>query len=145
MKWYEDPVYIKMCDCEEIQKGKITDGVSGQHIGKNIIICSHRDVGSYYYNIDTIGERENEEQYIESSKSIWLPRLDQLLEMIKETTCLLSDGEWVYRFGQWCFPQFPNIVKTSINQLLIAFVMKENHSKTWDGSKWIKEALCVSS
>ena len=64
---------------------------------------------------------------------IWLPRQDQLQEMVnlEPTPLLLS------RFHGW----FKNEVINrkcleSMEQLWLAFVMKEKYGKTWDGETW---------
>ncbi len=65
---------------------------------------------------------------------IWLPRQDQLQEM--------ADIGFVYIsakfFGMWCDDiQYDEPKFTSMEQLWLAFVMKEKHSKTWNGQEWV--------
>ena len=75
--------------------------------------------------------------YSSQYQAVQLERQDQLQEMVKETNQLLSDGEWAYRFGQWCFLQLPRIVFASMEQLWLAFVMKEKYNKVWSGEDWV--------
>ena len=133
---------IKMCDCPEIQEGhKDSEG----------------DLYAYYYN-DRDGLRELEfiryshplqnPQHYSHLESIWLPRQDQLQEMIED----------VFRFGTSVrnitiainFAKFCGIYdedsegssnihirKGSIEQLWLAFVMKEKYNKSWNGDEWL--------
>ncbi len=109
--------YIKMCDCEEIQK---------QWTPK-------------YYDI-VFNKGGNVGHYKKSSKnqSIWLPRQDQLQEMVETNP--------VDRLNGWLEETFiPNknhahILVSRYNTYeknWLVFVMKEKHNKTWDGNKWI--------
>ena len=71
-------------------------------------------------------------------RHIWLPRQDQLQEMVNCRTAsdysrwaykLLAPSEWLWEYeGDW-----------SVEQLWLAFVMKEKHGKRWNGEDWIKE------
>ena len=67
---------------------------------------------------------------------IWLPRQDQLQEMVNDNniTALLQD------FISWLSKQcnLP-MHMTSMEQLWLAFVMKEKYNKTWDGKEWVIE------
>ncbi len=135
--------YIKMCDCDEIQEGKPQDGVSGTWVGRDIILCTHGDwCGNYFYSVDTTKTRicdscGNEEDYIGSIKTIWLPRQDQLQEMVS-----YIGGTWVV---EQYFHNYLHSIYThdrasenidSMEQLWLAFVMKEKHNKTWNGQDW---------
>ncbi len=66
---------------------------------------------------------------------------DQLQEMIKDETRPV----WylVERFAIWCKSQRKDIVLgfVSMEQLWLAFVMKEKYGKIWDGTDWIKEVI----
>ena len=68
--------------------------------------------------------------------AVWLPRQDQLQEMVKE------------KFTGWTYPGVLNKLQkfcfeisyyNSMEQLWLAFVMKEKYSKVWDGENWIKK------
>jgi len=69
---------------------------------------------------------------------IWLPRQDQLQEMLGEIIPDIHirkklDGKWYItwmQFGQW------EILCDSMEQLWIALVMKEKYNKTWNGEDW---------
>ena len=128
--------YIKMCEkAEEIQKGHPQDGVGG-HWHSGCIILTHE--GDYYRVIDKEAERTcescgNTETYILSTRSIFLPRQDQLQEMVV--------NDWADNFRKfihWCFPSIGKVIPFvgSMEQLWLAFVMKEKYNKTWDGENW---------
>jgi len=92
------------------------------------------------------------------SSKIWLPRQDQLQEMIKiigEEVRTCADHERLDSFHLFVFPkrgsgvmphkkEFEAIAKQeayvtqfhSMEQLWLAFVMKEKYQKTWNGERW---------
>ena len=71
--------------------------------------------------------------------ALWLPRQDQLQEMVKttETEPAPIVVEMLARFATWGL-YVENYPFTSMEQLWLAFAMKEKHSKRWDGDKWVK-------
>ena len=105
--------YQKMCDCPQIQKQR----------------NKYADFNSW----DFLGEGKKE--------SIWLPRQDQIQEMmIKE------------RFGDFgthwdmCIDipiQFvaknPKLELSSMEQIWLSCYMLAIHQKIWDGEKWVKK------
>lgn len=70
-------------------------------------------------------------------RSFWLPRQDQLQDMIKT----IFAWEKLNQFNCWFdeevltrgILQFDN---SSFEQLWLAFVMKEKYNKTWNGKGW---------
>ena len=62
---------------------------------------------------------------------IWLPRQDQLQEMI--------DGDWVKSFitFMWWYQDENTEIYKSMEQLWLSLVMKEEYGKTWNGEEWI--------
>ncbi len=68
-----------------------------------------------------------------SKELIWLPRQDQLQEMAR----LCVGGSNIYgRLRQITEFQMKTPHQT-MEQLWLAFVMKEKFNKTWNGSEWI--------
>lgn len=158
MKWYEDPVYIRMCDCPEIQdifKGfdlkqfpnyaydKVTERVS-------IIFWSPNKLKGMVGNkgnvlIVSIESDREKNQYVSDTEYdgdfctsvIWLPTQDKLQEMVK-STCPL---DLLNRFYRWCDATDIAGYDDSMEQLWLAFYMKEKHNKKWDGEKWIQQRL----
>ena len=63
---------------------------------------------------------------------IWLPRQGQLQEMVREE--YENDYSLSMRFTKF----IPGHADSSMEQLWLAFVMKEKHGKTWDGEDWVK-------
>jgi len=63
-------------------------------------------------------------------KSVWLPRQDQLQEMI--------GGDIQYRWDR-CNEFWFDITHSvgSFEQLWLAFVMKEKFNKIWNGEEWV--------
>ncbi len=72
--------------------------------------------------------------------NIWLPRQDQLQEMIKDKF-RLKTGEifLIQPFYYFSLSQFYQKVNASMEQLWLAFVMKEKYGKLWNGQNWVKE------
>ena len=66
----------------------------------------------------------------------WLPRQDQLQEMIisfghghQNSGILIGVSSFSYKY------RYDN---GSMEQLWLAFVMKEKYQKTWNGKEWVK-------
>ncbi len=128
VKWYEDPVYIKMADCPEIQeqiikrvkddKGWLRTSAVGP-----LVNAIARNGEVFTFHLGT-----------------WLPMQHQLQAMVA-----FDDGETVglihsfYKFcntlnmGQFCYDYY-----TSMEQLWMGFVMKELHGKGWSGTEWVE-------
>ena len=133
--------YIEMCDCPEIQnkwKPKMGDFFLRK--------CDVLALRGYF-----IEEKEYGEIHRKSTGGIrwwtdgkiWLPRQDQLQDMVTrynieyfsmsavhlhnhlECHIRVNDSYLIY------FQQF-----TSMEQLWLAFVMKENFNKIWKDGKW---------
>ena len=136
--------YIKQCDCEEIQehKEKPLDW-SG--------IQEHYYKGAYSYGLLTDGSYT----YWTGSHFIWLPRQDQLQEMVFEVNFEYENlAHLAWSFDKFCNGAHPNPFRdnkpfggdnmlilrslTSMEQLWLAFVMNELHGKVWTGEKWEK-------
>ena len=85
----------------------------------------------------------------EAKGDVWLPRQDQLQEMVRK-----HEERLFLRFRRWWgslverddkYPDFNSMSNEhldydSFEQLWLAFVMKENFNKVWDGSDWKAEA-----
>ena len=110
-------IYVKMCEkAEEIQKIKPEWNLEG-------------DDGEWWYPNDNKREVNH----------IWLPRQDQLQEILfthKEhlfPQCVLL-REFI-REGELYILHFLK----SMEQLWLAFAMKEKYNKIWNGEDWVKE------
>jgi len=123
--------YIKMCEkAKEIQKiGKISKGWSGIfRIGEYIYF----GVWGGHNGVEDVAER-----------IIWLPRQDQLQEMVDYD--LTNRCVEFYCFVSGRVPLTNEIINagqlhkfTSMEQLWLAFVMKEKYNKIWNGKDWEK-------
>lgn len=118
--------YIKMCEgAEEIQ--------SNQH--------NERDwLGNIYFgnlDIEPVEQKPHlfSNNFSEVTPStVWLPRQDQLQEMVADNSL---ERPWVhlcYQFYKWAHLNWNDFA--SMEQLWLAFIMKENYKKTWDGEEW---------
>ena len=115
--------YIKMCDCPEIQDHRPNI--------QTLVWCT----GICHEHGNTYWQKPGRMVFGGSSsrKVIWLPRQDQLQEMVKWTTPfyhMLIELSVFYRdtagIGEL----------SSWEQLWLAFVMKEKHGKVWAGTEW---------
>ena len=160
-------IYIKMSDCPEIQqnwqrdvgdwfyaKEDLGDRNDRSFIRKGTITCSG-DIADYCWasSCDFGGGIENYKD------AIWLPTQSQLQEMVGQSNieyllldfhkfvapddyCLHGDREvGFYHQGycEICTDQRNEVHRqfTSMEQLWLAFVMKEKFGKVWTGEKWI--------
>jgi hypothetical protein len=119
--------------CFKAKEIQDTEEVGGTWVGNRILyhiapMNQDHNRDGYYHVTDEEAIRRcescgNEESYIKSSKCVWLPRQDQLQEMYGTfQECSVNGG-----------------VVTSMEQLWLAFVMKEKHNKVWNGNDWINE------
>lgn len=105
--------YIKMCDCEEI-RGKWA-----------------KEKGDFYSAGGSIRVLFTDAFY-NNGKEIWLPRQDQLQEMVEKPTLKIESSlEYLFSF----FINNLTNYKTW-EQSWLAFFMKEKHSKIWVENNW---------
>ena len=132
--------YIKMCEkAEEIQKGWRPKEGDTLWVEKN----------DYHTNLIKYINKEEAIDVLKIilgvkrswlDKHIFLPRQDQLQEMIKEDWQLS-----LTEFCKWILGKNNTIFYThrgefnSMEQLWLAFVMKEKYNKIWDGKEWVVE------
>ncbi len=131
--------YIKMCEKAE----KIQKDWKKQRYNK-------RQLDIYWdgEEIDYVSAFQSSAWNKIEKGSIWLPRQDQLQEMVRERTkCAVGeDVRLAYMFHNWMTENdgglfgfgkaiLPN---PSMGQLWLCFVMKELYQKRWIGDKWIK-------
>ena len=146
--------FVKMCqEAEEIQKLKPFDEDCGFHNRKENIHISNANFYEQHLEKDKFNHYKN-------SIKIWLPRQDQLQEMVK--------GNWIQRQVRFydfifitakeccvsCFnaQNFKDSGKfyeeaervisetwKSFEQAWLAFVMSEQYQKYWTGTEWKKK------
>jgi len=128
------PEYIKQCDCPEIRDSIIKcDTIPN--------IYAYQPCPPYYegeeigYEIGDFYELRNLERD-NPYKIVWLPRQDQIQDMLFAEDLLNGDiGYVVHRL--WYFENKGGYNSSSMQQLWLAFYMKEKHNKTWSGKEWI--------
>jgi len=150
-----------MCDCPEIQgvwQPKIGDymwrkyTVFGEEIDRTIwpadqreeVIILHwkSEADGYYSAVNREGDERifNSMEEMNKATCIWLPRQDQLQEML-EALC----GTWealLVELSSWHSPwgalhnEYASSFK-SFEQAWLAFVMHEKHNKHWNGEEWV--------
>jgi len=121
--------YIKMCEgAEEIQEPR-----------PQVMIGSvpHYYNGIYQYETDSDGIV----RFWNSGGYIWLPRQDQLQEILGYPKCNAIEG-FVKFYGlinenMWFIK--PELFDYSLEQAWLMYVMKRKYNKVWDGGSWIKD------
>ena len=120
--------YVKMCEkAVEIQELSDTEGFRSTNLLNNI-----------FYNINI---HNFETTYCYKHKNnVWLPRQDQLQEIIK-TDDIILDCSKFFSFVAFytCERDRLDQVKKqtlSMEQLWLAFVMSQKYGKTWNGGDW---------
>jgi len=111
--------YIKMCDCPEIQ-GQVFDFGDGYN----------NDNSAYSGKI------------IDGGQLVWLPRQDQIQEMLPENKCKCSCC-LIFHLNQFIKDNIEGFFDAkieSLEQYWLAYYMSEKHQKFWDSKKqkWIK-------
>ena len=146
MKWYEDPVYIAMVDCPEIQEGKPISNVSDNSVVK---------VYEAYYGWYGIRLGDTKIYYTnrpnECIDSVWLPTQSDLQGMVdwkkyefnlswlgihRMFYCKAGCNLKYYKTGQ-AEDMGNYLMGNSMEQLWLSFVMKERWNKVWEGGKWV--------
>jgi hypothetical protein len=147
-------IYIEMCEkATDIQQNWLNHDTEGDFAVPSKTVRSYNGFWELQPNkVLIVG---NDDEYdltitkqgdINKTGAIWLPRQDQLQEMVGVKTagdledCGLlkgwDDGSgWAAIDGYRDSRIFDNF---SMEQLWLAFVMKEKYNKTWDGVDWVK-------
>ncbi len=128
------PKYILMCEkAEEIRKGK-----SPEWLIEGDYYC---EVSEYPFDNELLIKLMWRHKGLgRAKKRIWLPRQDQLQEIVAE--CFADLRSAINNFGLWCCHKY-SIYQTGQyedsfhtgEQLWLAFVMHEKYQKQWHEEK----------
>ena len=124
--------YIKMCEgTKEIQ----CDRILGRYeFGDIYYLESKHKHGGKFRFIGSYDGYDKDKELIE--KSVWLPTQEQLQEIIScnwhDVFCKFL---WWHSDNDKSSEEFESMF-TSMNEVWLAFVMKEKYQKTWTGKKW---------
>ena len=117
--------YIKMCEkAEEIQK-----------LWKPTVADFHTSYDWKEFHTVEFDYDSSKIDILGCPPHIWLPRQDQLQEMVKSDTIINWDFYHFINDGLTDYLDYFN----SMEQLWLAFVMKEKYNKTWNGEDWVIE------
>ena len=144
MEWYEDPVYIKMVDCPEIQEQRLEEAhkdtgkwKAGDYYVYRLVIHTVFIVPQY------LDAWADEPDYLHHPhENIWLPTQAQLQAMVPtkvgrtQPNCKMI-SELNHFYDYWDTNGIPNFL-TTWGQLWLAFVLKKKWNKVWSGSVWVK-------
>lgn len=133
-------IYIKMCDCEEIQNQcPFTEG--------DFIFNKSANNGTGHLFINYLYQPKKESNewvliYRDDEKkdfNIWLPRQDQLQKITKSDWSIhfSSIHGFMVTFDDPDF-EYKTMAKTS-EQAFLQFVMLKLYNKKWDGETWTKK------
>lgn len=123
MKFYENELYIDMCrKAEEIQDSKPYDPYQRRY--KQFF------VGDRGASVDEFGEWWNIEK--------WMPRLDQLIEMIEGGV-----GATLWHIARWEDEYSADMVCPYVGSwetLVLGYLMETKYGKKWDFEKreWVR-------
>ena len=126
--------YVKMCEkaveIQELWEPKEGDFVYGSD---GISVLKGR---WFYKNLSLFTEIYGDNVCdFEKSDCVWLPRQDQLQDIIGDfDECLRQIDRW----GCMSSIGFDYQYTTSMEQLWIGIVMKEKYNKVWNGNDWAK-------
>ena len=123
--------YIEMCNCPEIQKvwetqdGDVFAEEGGWDGDTELVMGIAFDCDDTFYSQP-------------DGDALWLPRQDQLQEMLPlEARSYLGPIRDFAFENEMNFSGVRNVfVFSSMEQLWLAFVMKEKHDKVWNGEEW---------
>lgn len=123
--------YIKMCDCDEIQgrwELKEGDMVYWPSDPSNIELFADEDVDAW--TIDEIKK--------EHGGGVWLPRQDQLQDIINDDDYTPED--FLNIISVYCMhnncDKYGGEIAGSMEQLWLSTFMHKKFNKKWNGNKW---------
>ena len=118
--------YIEMCEkAEEIQGRELVDGDWYATVFRDgvFLVYPHDAWDIPYYRHHRV-------------ECVWLPRQDQLQEMVD----LPSPLHMLEHLNSWIMTEVRGTnpaLLTSMEQLWLAFVMKEKYGKVWGDGEWV--------
>jgi len=119
------PEYIKMCEkAEEIQQ---QIPMESNREPPNLYYCPDDDYLSCAYTVTKVF----------TNPVYWLPYQDQLQEMVNDKPLCFVLLRLLYN---WSFTHYADkaakLYPSTMEQLWLAFVMKERFGKIWSGEEW---------
>ena len=138
--------YIHQCDCVEVQQScKVQSG--------DYFFCCCRDIEGYPdgYGVNVITSNDADHGNLDlifSKTDVWLPRQDQIQEMIDDWPTIIiyhhggeyliemkPEGEVVDEKG---FKEmFGKYYAKSLEQAWLMLYVHQKHGKTWDKERWV--------
>ena len=153
--------YVAMCrqakEIQELWKPDTADIIKGDFIGfitdKSGIEDAHHTLTDFRYSIQRFisdKDRFGNFAWYPKNELIWLPRQDQLHELIGFAKTLSGIGKlnmlmFMNRADFAYYRDYNNSGYErknkfgTIEQFLLAYVMKTRWGKVWNGSDWVKE------
>lgn len=132
MKFYEDKIYIKMCEkAIEIQTSwQPTNGdFSFESTFGDVSISILRGEKKEHYVYNDIFN-DDYGLFVPYNNTIWLPRQDQLQEMVK--------GDFIETCDYVCHFAEKFVELKTPEKILLKIVMEELYHKIWNGEDWIE-------
>lgn len=132
--------YIQMCDCPEIQDNwVIKAGDCFKIIKGKYYIGEPCEGGSEYFEGDICYADEQALSYDSSGyKYLWLPRQDQLQEMISDN--VWETTRYYYAFASEYLTE-KDCKDITHEQLWLLYCMAKKHGARWQGAWWEHEEV----
>ena len=135
--------YMLMCEkADEIQKRRVFETLAGDYIKHpdyRVPIIVGTDIQSHYINAYNGQKIRLKEGFV------WLPRQDQLQEMVKIGTMRIMQFDEEYSLEYWKTQYFPENMESpnyeycgkTLEFCWLHLVMQINYNKTWNGKEWV--------
>jgi len=135
--------YINMCNkAEEIQanwKPKEWDYIYGERdYEKQVLVLSGYCTDSGFYGAELEEEHHGKRDIVGVISPIWLPRQDQLQEMLDYKYTMSPVKELARWLENLHAEEYLSKLDWSCEQLWMVFVMEKLHNKSWDGETWTR-------
>lgn len=140
--------YIEMCGkAKEIQDCHKPEGGDFIFITKGSYVIGAYEIDSEYNRgeIATIEYQNNPElKNGEYCSFIWLPRQDQLQEMIRKTGEFSGYTDFLDSFHDFVFDKLDHLYEkdrfadSSLEMYWLTFVMEHIYQKEWNRTEWVK-------
>ncbi len=144
-----DTVFMKMSDCPEIQG--LCEYICGDLMSNGSDTTIIIDYNPEYQGT-TVKFMVAKPLPQKAERLIWLPRQEDLQKMVKIPRRQYVDGtetreQYCLSYLVTClcgffvenyYPKQYLDIFTSMEQLWLAFVMKETHGKLWNGENWVR-------
>jgi hypothetical protein len=121
--------YIKMCDSAKVIQKQWKPDFGDFFVSRSLGLTSKSQT--------VVSGLEKKVPYLKKIKAVWLPRQDQLQEMVIEKYA--APWDLAIAFSNVLMADNASYFDTfdSMEKLWIAFIMLEKHRKKWKDGEWV--------